>query len=131
IKVFARPHRCPLQTLDLGNGGDGADRDDEIDPADGPPVDLEDAGSNDASTAAVKGDSERAKLAPAVGIVQTGRDRVASDRRGAVGESSLIETQRSAHRADRVGAADPMADLRRVKHRLARHAGEVRALASE
>ena len=131
IEILARPRRCPIQALDLGNHRDRAGGDDEIGPADGPPVDLEGAGSNDASARAVHGDAECLRLARALGVVETVGDFVAPGRRGAIRELAVVETQRPAHRALRVGVGDPMADLRRMKHRFAGHAGEVRALAAE
>ncbi len=106
IDVFARPDRCPVQALDLGDVGDGAHGDDEIAPADRPSVDLESAWPSDAPAPVVNGDALRPQLAHPLGIVEAVRDAVAPGGRGAVGELPLVQTQRSAHRAGRVGVAD-------------------------
>ena len=99
VDVLARPRRLPGQALDRGDLGRRANGDDQLAPADDPPVDLERAGANDPSTPAVYGDAEGAQLARVLGVVQAVSDLVATGRRGAIRELSLVQTRGPAHRA--------------------------------
>jgi hypothetical protein len=81
VDLLARPDQRSVQPLDLGDLGDAADRDDQIGPADGVPVDIQSSGTYDASAPAVHDDSLGTKLRDPAGIIQAVRDLVASARR--------------------------------------------------
>src|SRR5437660_1093141 len=83
-----------------------------------------------ASAPAMDSDAELLELSHPVGVVEAVGDLVASGRRDVIRDSSIVQAQRMAYRAGRLGHRDLMANFRRVKHRLAGHAGEVGTLAA-
>ena len=58
------------------------------------------------------GDAELLELSHPAGVVEAVGDLVASRRRGAIRDSSIVQAQRMTHRAGRLGYRDLMANFR-------------------